>query len=134
MHITKSEEFHSSCKTLEETRENRSRESTRALMSLPFLPRSLVTTTLGAEFEVEDAEAEVLRDGEKNRRWSCRHEEEEESEGAREKGETGDAIGDVLNWETRPKLPAVTKLSYLTLIAFIYISLFFNNIIYLLLL
>lgn len=37
-------------------------------MSLPFLPRSLVTTTLGAELEVEDAEAEVLRDGEKNRR------------------------------------------------------------------
>jgi hypothetical protein len=90
-------------------------------MSLPFLPRSLVTTTLGAEFEVEDAEAEVLRDGEKNRRWSCRHEEEEESEGAREKGETGGAIGDVLDWEARPQLPAVT---YLTLIAFIYIYLF----------
>ncbi|KAF9687586.1 hypothetical protein SADUNF_Sadunf02G0108800 [Salix dunnii] len=46
-------------------------------MSLPFLPCSLVTTTLDAKLEVEDAEARVLKDGEKNRRWSCKHEEKE---------------------------------------------------------
>lgn len=31
---------------------------TRELMSLPFLPRSLVTTTLGVEFELEIDEEE----------------------------------------------------------------------------
>lgn len=33
---------------------------TRALMSFPFLPRSLVTTTFGAEFDEEAIEAEEI--------------------------------------------------------------------------
>ena len=65
---------------------------TRALMSLPFLPRSLVTTTLGLEFGVEDEDDEEaasnLRVERKIlRRCSCGQDEEEVEGGERERVE-----------------------------------------------
>lgn len=64
-------------------------------MSLPFLPRSLVTTTFGFELEIdveddddddeedEVDEAPIEEDGEEIRRRSCRQEGAEEAEGGR---------------------------------------------------
>lgn len=56
-------------------------------MSLPFLPRSLVTTTLGfeespdTEDEDEDEDEDcTVKERKKTRLWSCREDEEEDDD------------------------------------------------------
>lgn len=82
---------------------------TRELMSLPFLPRSLVTTTFGVELQLEVEEEEVaawiVKAGTKIRRWSSG----QEGEYGEEEREIC-AIGDVLRREDCRRT-AITKFS-----------------------
>ena len=52
-------------------------------MSLPFLPRSLVTTTLGSEREhaKDGDEAFTVKERKKTRLWSCRGDDDHDGSG-----------------------------------------------------